>query len=379
MTIDLALKLIKPLDTNTKILKYTGDGYIRATPKYSSQVNLPFATVLDSAGPAVESLVKALMAKKTWSKHMSAWNSLTSFEKCSNIFLTWPLTMTNWGNYILWAITVKGLKPDTVRSYISSIKLAHTLKGLACLDPLKEEIFKMMLTGADNLRMSMGSLASSNTRRACTLPILKLLGHRIASLDWPDGVKQTTWAALTTGFFSSARLGELLPEGEMTYDPSSTLLWKDVLFRNNDSILIHIKLPKTSKPQGDFLDLFPFRESGCCPVASLQRLKTLQTREGCFRPGRPVFTFPSGRLLTPSKLNSILRDLLADICSPKTSIISCHIMRAAEPTALAPLSHNTVQDTLSWGRWTSNSFKQYVKPNTKVKKDIFGRIIQQMS
>ena len=347
-------------------------------PKYCCRVELPFPTIMDLGGQAVDHLVKASMAKNTWRKHFSGWNSLSSFESYSRTSCDWPLSLANWSNYITWALTVKNLKPDTVKSYIGSIKLAHTLRGVPCLNPLKEELIKLMLTGAENLRLS-GSRGVIPTRRACTLPLLKLLGHRIAGQAWPEGSKQTVWAALTTGFFASVRLGEILAEQDWAFDPMGTLLWENVMFKPNGSILIHIRQPKVGKLQGDFLDLFPFVESGCCPVASLKRLKNLQIQGGQFKENLPVFAFPSGCLLTPSKLNTTLKMLLADLCTLGGNTISCHSFRAAIPTALAPCSPNPTSDTMCWGRWSSGSYRRYVRPNTAVKKDIFDRIKISMS
>jgi hypothetical protein len=50
------------------------------------------------------------------------------------------------------------------------------------------------------------------------------------------------------------RLGELLAPSEHVMDPTSTLLWTDVQFRD-DSVLLHIRSPKSGNVGGDFLDI----------------------------------------------------------------------------------------------------------------------------
>ena len=43
-----------------------------------------------------------------------------------------------------------------------------------------------------------------------SLPLLKLLSHELAKSDWTVDKKATVWAACTTAFFGSFRLGEIL-------------------------------------------------------------------------------------------------------------------------------------------------------------------------
>ena len=90
-----------------------------------------------------------------------------------------------------------------------------------------------------------------------TLPLLKLLGHKLASLDWPPTDIQTVWTVCCTGFFSSARMGELLAREELSFDPSSTLTWADIRQQDASSYLIHTRSPKSWTPRGRVHGCFP--------------------------------------------------------------------------------------------------------------------------
>jgi len=316
------------------------------------------------------------MAASSWRRHVSAWNLFEKFTAENKIVVSWPLTLDLWGAYIVWALTKNNLKANTVKNYLSSLKLVHTMKGLNCLDPFKIQIFKMLLTGAENLELVTDS-GVSKTRKAFSLPLLKLTGHRIACSDWPEGVKQTVWAALTLGFFSGVRLGEVLGETENRYDSSSTLLWEDVWFRKDGRILIHVKLPKTNRKGGDFIDIFEFHASGCCPVAAIKGLKQLQAKGGYEKGTLPVFCFPSGRLLTTQKLNTTLKHLLADLSFGSTSVLSCHSLRAAIPTHLAPET-DSVTVTKVWGRWASPCYQKYVRDKSSTRYMMFEKIKKSM-
>jgi len=316
------------------------------------------------------------MATSTWRKHTSAWNSFENFVADSKVSVTWPFNNNLWGSYIVWALTKKNLKPGTVKSYISSLKLAHTLKGIEFIDPLKNNLFKLYFTGAENLTIVTESGANKH-RKAFNIHLLRLTGHRIASSSWPQGVKQTVWTALTLGFFSSVRMGEILSSSEHSYDPSSTLLWEDILFKSDGSILVHVKLPKVKSREGDFIDLFEFQSSGCCPVAALKKLKQLQNGGGYLDESLPVFCFPSGRLLTTQKLNSTLSALLADFSMGNTSLLSCHSLRAAVPTHLAP-EPDSVSVTKVWGRWSSPCYRKYIRSDCVSKRKMFEMIKSSM-
>ncbi|MFN9980837.1 MAG: hypothetical protein ACK53Y_13010, partial [bacterium] len=105
-----------------------------------------------------------------------------------------------------------------------------------------------------------------------TLPLLITLGRRIAATSWPALDKQVIWAAATTGFFGTVRMGEILASSEKSFSPASDLLWQDVRCSSKNSLLIHLKNPKSGMPGGEKVDLFEFPGYDCCPVQALKNL-----------------------------------------------------------------------------------------------------------
>jgi hypothetical protein len=65
------------------------------------------------------------------------------------------------------------------------------------------------MRGAENALMAEPQPPALQ-RRVMTLPILKLLGHQLTESGWLKNTQQTIWVACLTGFFSSARMGQLL-------------------------------------------------------------------------------------------------------------------------------------------------------------------------
>ena len=208
-----------------------------------------------------------------------------------------------------------------------------------------------------------------------TFPLLLTIGHRIAGSGWDLISRQTVWAACTTAFFSSARLGELLLYRAHAHDPSANLLWRDVLFHSPTSVLIQLKSPKSVAPTGKFLDLFMFSGYHCCPVLALKALWRLHSEAGLACLDAPVFRFRSGRNLTPAHLNELLAALLTDICSPGVNTITCHSFRAGIPSILSLFPDLVSEDDIKgWGRWRSDSYRRYCRLQLGQKRAIFEKI-----
>jgi hypothetical protein len=160
-------------------------------------------------------------------------------------------------------------------------------------------------------------------------------------------------------------MGELLSSEEQFFDPTTTLLWDQVLFRRDGGILLHIRVPKIPSREGDFLDLFPFEDKSCCPVLALKKLFLMQNEKGMLKLNLPVFRLPSGKNLTPKNLNVVLEVLLGNIFRKGTDSITCHSMRSAIPTALHETSHSMAHsDTREWGRWKSTA-SQHTQSSTR--------------
>jgi hypothetical protein len=210
-----------------------------------------------------------------------------------------------------------------------------------------------------------------------TLPLLITLGRRIAATSWPALDKQVIWAAATTGFFGTVRMGEILASAEKSFSPGSDLLWEDVRCSSSSSLLIHLKNPKSGIPGGEKVDLFEFPGYDCCPVQALRNLRAKQIEAGNSDESLPVFRFLSGKNLTCSVMNKTLADLLPDFCSPGLDSVTCHSFRAGIPSILAMFPDLVTSDQIKgWGRWQSDCYMLYTRLSLVEKEQIFGKIKQ---
>lgn len=284
-----------------------------------------------------------------------------------------PLDIKTIRAYATWALSVKNLKASTVSSYIGSLKLAHQMGGSKCENFLKDKSIILLLKGADNFNNLFN--VAPPIRCAFNIHLLRVLGHRIATENWGIVTKQVIWAAATTGFFTSCRMGEILPTQEKLFDSKTTLQWKHVKFLSNSEILLFVPYTKTTGLSGAYLYVFAIKNESCCPYKALCNLKNMLASNKLYDPNKPVFSFASGKGLTTAKMNNLLGQLLFDFMDSKAKI-SCHSFRAALASAIAAApDKGTVQDLKEWGRWKGESYKLYTKTERQNKRVLFNKII----
>jgi hypothetical protein len=319
-------------------------------------------------------IVNQSVSKATWAKYSSGYKAFACFEADNRTSYEWPLSQATCRHFAIWCATARKLKPSSIRTYLAALKFVHNIKGLP-FDQLKSDpILAMIMKG-----ITHDSLLTqkSPTRRVMTFSLLLVLGDKIAKTGWDPLAKQVIWAAATTSFFASTRLGEILASEDRAFSPSSDLTWKDILLTPSNSFLVRIKQPKSGEREGEYVDIFPFSGYGCCPVKALKKLKELQQQAGVYDLSQPVFRFASGAYLTPARLNRTLSELLNDICSPGIDTISCHSFRAGIPSLLSLYPDLVTSDMIKgWGRWHSECYVRYTRLQLPQRENIFSKIAE---
>jgi hypothetical protein len=314
-------------------------------------------------------LLVAAYASSSWNKILSAKNCFDKFEAESEEKFSWPLDQMVIKNFIEWAVFVKKMTASTVESYLHCIGIIHRLKncdGSACTS----KVTKLLIRGAENLEFYKPP--KKLERRVMTLPLLRLIGHEIKKCDWSRNSKLVTWAALCVGFFGSFRFGEILSKHEDMYNPHETLLWRDIIFLNDDSVKILNKIPKTRKKDGEVVSLFEFNYFGCCPINALKSLKKSTAKSE----DDPVFKFDNGTYLTCKNLNKLIQMFLSKHIGEEAKFYYCHSFRGALPSALAAIPDmDNDPSIMKWGRWNSEAFEKYVRLSHVAKRELFNKFI----
>jgi hypothetical protein len=315
-----------------------------------------------------KALLRASLSTNSWNKHLSALHCFHEFQHTLHSTHTFPLSEKVTGDFIIFALYTKHLKHSTVAAYVNSLIYYQKLRNLdtsGCTSLL----VKSLLQGAKNLNLYKEITASC--RKAMTLPLLKILSHRIASESWPELNKQCFWTAFSVAFYGSFRFGELVSQSGRNYNSKETLLWSDIQF-GKDFVVIHLKITKTKNPKGEYIDLFLQEDNVYCPVKALLRLKKLAKAQH----NTPVFTLDDGSFLTPSLVNSTLLQLLTPAIGSSAKHITGHSFRAGLPSALASCPNLASSDDIrAWGRWSSDSYQLYVRLKSNQKRVIFNKIV----
>jgi hypothetical protein len=316
-----------------------------------------------------DELISAAYADSTWNKILSSLNAYERFCNETTTCSSFPITETNMGKFINWSIFKKNISPNSLTTYISNLKLIHSLRRIPA-PGCDSKLCKMQVRGAKNL--SFYAEKTRTVKKTMTLPLLRLLGNALASSDWSDRSKLVVWATYTVAFMGSFRLGELLAKNKNEFNVFETLLWTDIKFVSDNSVQIHNKIPKNRTPNGEYISLFSFPYHGCCPIAALKSLKEASGVKNNER--TPVFIFANGACLTKAFLNKLIVKQLTPHLGSEAKNYSCKSFRCALPSALA--SHPKMQDDSTikrWGRWNSKAFEKYTRLSHKAKEKLFAK------
>jgi len=316
-------------------------------------------------------LINAAYSNSSWNSQNSALNCLAQYSKAIGRKIDWPLDIETVNSFTNWMIQSRKLASKSATAYLTAISNKHILLGLDNSN-IFNPINKLILKGASNLEFDL----PQSKKNVFSLPLLKLLGHNIASSDWIEFSKSTIWAVALIAFFGSCRIGELLPVSWSNFNVQSSLTWKDVIVKD-DLLQIHIKSPKSKVRGGEFIDIFEFKGHNCCPVAGFKKYMQMAAQKGLIEQDSPVFRLDKGKLLTKNLFNKTIDALLAKFTKSSGAKITGHSFRAAIPAMLAKYPEIGKEEfIMGWGRWSSKAYLCYTRLKIRQKKVIYGKIVQ---
>ena len=322
----------------------------------------------------LEKLLLYSASKATWAKHCSAWKLYDEFCQFYNVKFELPVSIGYARAFATWAVSRRKLKNTTVKSYLSSLNVAHTLSGSFSSNLNSDPCVKLAMRGAENIANVNGTCKTD--RLPMNIHLLNILRHRISELPWSPFSKQIFWTACTLCFFTSCRMGELVPSQERNFDASTTLLWDNVREINNTKFIMFVPYSKTTGFKGKIVDIFEIKGDKNCPAAALRKLRKLVREKTDFKSNVPVFSFHSGKNLTKKQINSWLGSLLEDFVDSNHKITG-HSFRAGIPSTLACFPDEFPNNVIkTWGMWESNSYKLYIKHEREGKRALFEKIVK---
>ena len=322
----------------------------------------------------LEKLLLYSASKATWAKHCSAWKLYDEFCQFYNVKFELPVSIGYARAFATWAVSKRKLKNTTVKSYLSSLNVAHTLSGSFSSNLNSDPCVKLAMRGAENIANVNGTCKTD--RLPMNIHLLNILRHRISELPWSPFSKQIFWTACTLCFFTSCRMGELVPSQERNFDASTTLLWDNVREINNTEFIMFVPYSKTTGFKGKIVDIFEIKGDKNCPAAAIRKLRKMMREKTDFKSNVPVFSFHSGKNLTKKQINLWLSSLLEDFVDSNHKITG-HSFRAGIPSTLACFPEEFPNNVIkTWGMWESNSYKLYIKHEREGKRALFEKIVK---
>ena len=309
----------------------------RLTPKFSNKglVQLSALSSRVQDVKSAETLTKLAnfgLAGKTWETYGSAINNLKRCQEETGVDMTLPISSDKVLEFIAW-MKVKNLKSRTMSSYLSGVRMYHIASGFS-EGVLREPIVKLILRGKANLEKVDKLVSGRKGKLPVTIKVMKLLKVRLAKVDWPMLEVRLAWAVMTVAWSGSTRIHELLSRKSVSFDPQTTLMWKDVKFvkinmekTEVEAIVIHVKSPKVDRlGAGDDIVITELGNF-MCPVRAMKKYREKSKLKE--EPNLPVFRCESGSCFTGADFNKQLKKLLGDLGRKiPGGVITSHSLRA---------------------------------------------------
>ena len=301
--------------------------------------------------------IAASIAAQTKPKYKTALRMLASCQESLGRKMKLPLSNQDVLCFIAFMAN-RDVHDSTISKYLSAIRYAMISVGHKC-DNLRTAVVKQVLKGIRNLKRDPKLLAQKKTRRAMTIPHLKLLGHAIKKSNLSTYMKSAVWAGSMMAFWGSSRIGELMGPYVSSFDPKSSLLLSDVKI-SKEGMKVWIRSPKCGTPIAA-LD----------PVAAVMFYLEQREEKHGQDPNLPFFLEESGKCLTKQKFNTLLHKLLDDFLTDDRDALTGHSFRSGLAT-LMEVAGFSKEDIQAWGRWSSEAFVRYCKEK-RPRKEIFKR------
>ena len=243
--------------------------------------------------------------------------------------------------------------------------IAINLVDPVCLD---SPAIKTLLTGASNL--APGPSKQRNYRLALNLEALKIVSIVIRRKDWSKHDKNILWALFLVTYWGSIRVGDIT-SSKVNSTTAKCLLWNEVKFVKGNKLSVHILSPKScAGNQGEIILIGRNPDRAYCPVSFMEKIKP-KTES----PTDPVFKFDSGKLITITIVNGVLREVSTEIGIPEGAGFSAHSLRAAQPTEMARHSDMFSQAEIrASGRWRSSAADRYVRAKADVSEQVGAKL-----
>jgi len=244
-------------------------------------------------------------------------------------------------------------KPDTAKSYISTIRSTHSERGFPS-SVFNDPRIDLVIRGG---KRTYGE-GTKRIRLPLTASILLRILPQLRSTEQDINVK----AALCVAFAAFLRCGEFTWDTWSSTHHLVFLARRHVKFNLNNSVTLTLPSSKTDRNRvGVDIQLAP-TSSPLCPIAALHELYSSSPRS----PKDPLFSRTHGRPFTRHFLIQTIHRLLLQAGIPTRGFSGHSLRKGAAVTAAA--NGMSRDDIKLLGRWKSDAVDVYInelsKPDT---------------
>ena len=285
----------------------------------------------------------------------------------TNTTMSFPLTEGKVLTFVAWLMS-RGLSTSTINSYLAGVRQAHLVKNIE-LPVLRSPIIKQILEGTKKIDALKQRLGEKPKRLAVTPLILRTWKAELCSSSYSNTDKLMLWAIAVLAFQGAFRIHELLNRYTSTFDPSFSLLQKDlsmktIIIGGEQTNIIQIKIKSEKKDRVGVDTLVDVYESKgpFCPVRALKKWQSVSPHKAS---DMPAFRWENGKPITGQDFNRSLRTLLQKHFDYSQGSITSHSFRAGLASLMGSIGYSEEQ-IMAIGRWSSRSFEAYLKlPRTQ--------------
>ena len=346
---------------------------ITGTTKYGNNGLYSLQTFADSGLP--ESMKEALvimanhsLAKGTWSTYKTALNHVENCERETGKSINFPMTKADVLLFTSWLLTIRKVKATSAEVYLSALRQVHMVKGF---EPpsLRPDIIKTILQGAKHQNTIKDRLEGTPKRLPVTVTMMKMIKLELGNQGLSYKKMRLVWAVCSLSFFGGTRIHEILSRSENYFDPSFTLLRRDIKLKeirigdSTEKILqLKLKSPKEDRVGNEIMIDVYASHGLLCPVKAYEKWqKTSPPAED----SKPAFRDEHGTPLTGRKLNEILKKCLAQHINYEDGFVTSHSFRSGIASLMGTMGYAD-SEIMAIGRWSSAAFENYIKlPRTK--------------
>ena len=309
------------------------------------------------------------LSENTWKQYRCVFNHIKRCEEHLGKSMQLPFDLEKTLNFIGYLITERNCSSNTIQSYISAVRMAHLTQGHDC-PHLRKPIVDLIIKGQAHHESLKPVIDRKASRLPVTIPILKLLKHKLKKLDWPLWRKYRLWSAACLLWNGGMRVHEGLAREKSTFDPATTLCMEDIKFvktkingKDEELLKVTLKCPKESSiGNGVVIEIFA-NGTFFCPVNAMKKyLKVCPVK---LEARKPIFRTETGKNFTGRDLNKELAELTKDITEGTSGKIRSHSFRSGLATEMGLAGFND-EEIMAAGRWSSGAFRLYCKlPRSK--------------